>query len=134
MVHNQNNSCSEAYCTIPDCYSWVPSFIVSRDGEPMGLNEAQESPELYFDLLMNDPDRAMTFRGIHPREHGWVLYDPADEAQEYENGFHVGRNDSPALILEEAQSKYPDHDFLFQISENSQFYTRFILWMREFGA
>ena len=80
------------------------------------------------------PKRALTFRGIHPAEHGWVQYDPAGEVQEYENGFHAGMDDSPAAVLEEAQSKYPDHNFMFQISENSQFYTKFILWMREFGA
>lgn len=134
VIHNQNNSCSEAYRSIPDCYSWTPSYIIGIHGEAMGLNEAQENPESYFDLLMNDHNVAMTFRGIHPAEHGWVQYDPAGEVQEYENGFHAGMDDSPAAVLEEAQSKYPDHNFMFQISENSQFYTRFTLWMREYGA
>lgn len=134
VVHNQSDCCSEAYCTTPSHYGWTPSFVISNDGEAMGLNEAQENPESYFDILMNDPKWALTFRGIHPAEHGWVQYDPAGEVQEYENGFHAGMDDSPAAVLEEAQSKYPDHNFMFQISENSQFYTKFILWMREFGA
>lgn len=131
VVSNQTNCCSEAYRSVSDSYSWVPSFIMSNDGELLGLNEAQENPEMYFDILQNDPDRALTFRGIRPDDHGWVQYDPAGEVQEYENGLHLGMDDSPAAVLEEAQSKYPDHDFLFQISENSQFYTRFIIWMRE---
>ena len=131
VVHNQSNCCSEAYRSIPESYEWTPSYVISHDGEVIGLVEAQENPESYFDLLMNDPDRALTFRGIRPDEHGWVQYDPADEIQEYENGFHAGMNDSPADVLEKAQEKYPDHDFLFQISEQSQFYTKFILWMRE---
>ena len=130
VVHNANDCCSEAYRSSPDCYSWTPSFVLTDGGELLGLNEAQENPEQYFDLLLNDPDRALTFRGISPEEHGWVQYNPADEVQEYENGFHAGMNDSPATVLEKAQEKYPEHDFMFQISEQSQFYTRFILWMR----
>ena len=131
VVHNQSTCSSEAYRSSPDCYSWTPSYVPSNDGELLGLNEAQEDPEMYFDLLMNDPTRAMTFWGISPKEHGWVQYDPADETQEYANGLHRGMDDSPAAVLERAQEKYPDHDFMFQISEQSQFYTRFILWMRE---
>lgn len=134
VVHNQSDCCSEAYRASPDGYSWTPSYVLTDGGELLGLNEAQENPESYFDLLINDPDRALTFRGISPEEHGWVQYDPAGEVQEYENGFHAGMNDSPALIMEKAQESYPDWNFMFQISENSQFYTKFILWMREFGA
>ena len=117
--------------SIPESYGWTPSYVISHDGEVIGLVEAQENPELYFDLLMNDPNKALTFRGIHPDEHGWAQYDPAGEVQEYENGLHAGMNDSPALILEKAQESYPDWNFMFQIRENSQFYTRFALWMRE---
>ena len=131
VVHNESDCSSEAYRSSPDCYSWTPSFVISNNGGLMGLNEAQENPELYFDLLVNDPDRAMTFRGISAEAHGWVQYDPTDGVQEYANGLHRGMDDSPADILERAQEKYPDHDFMFQISEQSQFYSRFILWMRE---
>lgn len=132
VVPNESEGCNEAYRSSPDSYSWTPSYAVTDGGELLGLNEAQENPEAYFDLLINDPNKALKFRGISPEEHGWVQYDPADEeVQEYENGFHVWMNDSPAEVLEKAQEKYPDHDFMFQISERSQFYTRFILWMRE---
>ncbi len=132
VVHNESTGYSEAYRSSPDAYSWTPSYALTDGGELLGLNEAQENPELYFDLLTNDPDRALTFRGISPEEHGWVQYDPADDdVQEYERGFHLGMDDSPADVLKKAQEKYPDHEFIFQVSEQSQFYTRFILWMRE---
>lgn len=127
VAHNQNEMTSEAYRTQPDSYTWTPSYTV-HEGEILGLREAQANPEAYIELLLNDSDRACTF-DINLSDQGFVQYEPGDE-QEYQNGLHPGMNDSPSEILEKAQEKYPGHDFVFEISEQSQLYIGFILWMR----
>jgi len=48
--------------------------------------------------------------------------------EEFENGRLPGQNDEPSEIVENLPEGL---SYIFEISENSQFYVKFNLWVRE---
>lgn len=116
-------SCGKLIRTSPDCYSWTPDFL--RTDCEILCSECYDDGDV-IDLYLNDSDRALS-KGMlkEPLEfHGFRLFNDC----EYENGWHPGQNDKPSEIVK----ALPDGlDYIFEISENSQFYIKFNLWVRE---
>lgn len=116
-------SCGKLIRTAPDCYSWDPDFLMT-DCEILCSDCYDDG--VVIDLYLNDPDMALS-KGMlkEPLEsHGFRLFNDF----EFENGWHPGQNDKPQDILK----NLPDGlDYIFEISENSQFYIKFNLWVRK---
>ena len=124
-----NHETSKAYRCSGDSYEWKPYFLMTDDGDIIGGDEIEEDfdqqAEYIKNYLLNNPERVCVF-DFDLSEHGFVKCNEND----YENGWHPGQTDNPHKILEEAQKKWPDHDFVFGELHTSQFYITFSLYRR----
>lgn len=78
----------------------------------------------YLEHVADNPNSAVSIRGIDPAKHGYVKI-----AGEYENGFHLGQNDNPRSIYRALESKgYTG--ILFMIDSSGQFDMRFSVYAR----
>jgi len=116
-------SCGKLIKTSPDCYSWRPEFLLT-DCEILCSDCYDDSDVI--DLYINDYNKAlnkdMLKESLEP--HGFRLFNDC----EFENGWHPGQNDRPQEIVKNLPGNL---DYIFEISENSQFYVKFNLWVRE---
>jgi hypothetical protein len=117
--------CGKLVRTSPDSYSWTPSYAIVNDCELLCHECIESDPSDYLESLENNPSAAMTL-DIDPTDHGYVRMNE----HEYENGFFEGQNDSPKKILVELESKGYQR-VLFNISEASQFYMKFDVYVHE---
>ena len=116
----------KAYRTSPDCYSWLPYYVIIDD-EVIGGDECEADPEWYIEeYLLNDSDHVLySTIDIDLEKHRFVLCEG-----DYENGWY-GRNDLPSEILKKAQEKWPEHEFAFGDCTKGQFSVNFALYRRE---
>jgi hypothetical protein len=119
------NDCGKLVRTSPDSYSWTPSYALVNECELLCHECIEEDSSDYLEGLENNPSTAMTL-DIDPTAHGYVRMNE----HEYENGFHEGQNDSPKEILADLESKGYQR-VLFKISEASQFYMKFDVYVHE---
>jgi hypothetical protein len=116
--------CSECYDklirTSPDSYSWTPDFHVG-DGYIMCADCMASDPETIIEDCKNE-NKAVP-ESIDPTDHGWTLVnDPS-----FESGWFPGQNDDPTKILGQLQAV--GIDVLFKVSEQSQFYMRWDVYV-----
>lgn len=117
----------KAYRTSPDSYSWTSSIQYTDDGEYL----TPESPaDEWVEWAKNDPSRAI------------CNYPTADQLAELgftehecglQSGWHPGQTDNPKVVarnLVEMHLMGHDFDYLFRISEQSQFYTVFAVYVK----
>jgi len=110
----------KAYRTSPDCYSWTPSYLMTDDGD---LITKDYGVATIADYLTNDPYRCDIFDCDFSSEG----FEKSSES--YENGFHAGQTDNPKKIYDKLESE--GFDVIFQLTEQSQFYTVFTVWTRK---
>jgi hypothetical protein len=112
--------------TAPDSYSFVPDFWVN-DGELLSGDSVRDNhAEEYAQSIINNEKLANTILTDDNLEDiGFIKIEEG-----FENGWYE-KHDSPKQILDTALAKHPNGEFLFSISGQSQFATRFELWARE---
>jgi len=115
----------KAYRCSPDCYSWVPSYVMTEDCEIIGKDDLDDHIDSYIEIYLNDSNRAATFDNFDPAQYGFEKYNGT-----FESGVHPGQTDDPKKVAEKIESMHPNHDYLFTIDEQSQFYTKWCAWIR----
>lgn len=119
------SKCGKLIRTEPDSYSWEPDFFVN-DGELVCGDDVRDDPDAYLKTLYNNPKMANTIlTDSDLRNLGFELIKDG-----YESGMY-DRHDDPEEILEKAKEEHPGMTFVFSISSNGQFATRFELWGKE---
>lgn len=119
------SKCGKLIRTEPDSYSWEPDFFVN-DGELVCGDDVRDDPDAYLNTLYNNPKMANTIlTDSDLRNLGFELIKDG-----YESGMY-DRHDDPEDILEKAKKEHPGMTFVFSISSNGQFATRFELWGKE---
>lgn len=119
----------KAWRTSPTSYSWAPSYRVTDGGDIITPDDGALA--FIEDCAMTDyaqPIKALP---------GWVSAEDLCAAgfelhndYPYESGWHPGQTDNPAEIAEELFENETVTEIVFQIHENSQFYTRFNVWVK----
>lgn len=123
--YNICSECGKLIRTEPDSYSWEPDFFVN-DGELVCGDDVRDDPDAYLETLYNNPKMANTIlTDSDLRNLGFELIKDG-----YESGMY-DRHDDPEEILEKAMEEHPGMTFVFSISSNGQFATRFELWGKE---
>lgn len=116
------SDCNALIRTSPDSYFWQPDFIVND----CGIHCAQcieDNPEDTIESVKNT--RTPLPVSINPADHGWT------QLNKYplKSGWFPGQNDDPETYTKAMSNA--GIDYLFQIDEPSQFYTKWSVWVPE---
>lgn len=114
-------NCYRAVRTSPDCYSWRPAYVQSDCGATCE-DCARKDPDAILSEFLNNPDSAITF-DLDLASLGFERFN----TEHYENGWFPGQDDRPRHIIKHLPAGL---DYVFIVSENSQFYSKFDLWTR----
>jgi hypothetical protein len=118
------SNCNKIIRTSPTSYGWSPDFWVG-DGFIECGECTRSNPENYIGHLVNNTSIANTILSHKElTEQGFKKLN-----EEYQNGFHQGMNDNPKEIYNRLKGQHSE--IIFNISENSQFYTTFEVYIRE---
>jgi hypothetical protein len=118
--------CGRIVRTQGDSYSWQPSFAIVNECELVCHECLESDPEPLLRGLEGDASRCLTIDSIDPADHG---YRQINE-EPLETGWHPGQTDSPEVILGIMHALGAKR-VLFQLHENSQFYSRWNAWVHE---
>ncbi len=128
-----DHEAGKVYRTQGDSYMWRPSAIYDEGGE---LMTADTDLEVWLEWLLDEPGRRCLPTNIidisQLEEVGFFRW-PEPDSDDFENGWHPGQTDDPAKILAEIARTHPDHDAVFVLTENSQFYSKFAAYIRPQG-
>tara|TARA_R110000803_G_scaffold49591_1_gene103172 strand:+ start:615 stop:1256 length:642 start_codon:yes stop_codon:yes gene_type:complete len=114
--------CGKAIRSQGNSYHWTPSYAILGDDYVCHVCIADD-PESYVETLVNNANTANTILDeVQLAELGFEPYNGT-----YTNGWFDGQTDDPRTILDGAHGF---DDYVFSISENSQFYTKFVLFAR----
>lgn len=100
------SECGKLFRTDPDCHSWLPSFVVTKNCDHVCHECVRKDPEFYLSEMEGNSDNLCTIRGINPGNYGYIKI--ADE-----------RNDSSDKIEKELSQKKV-HRFLYNIDSVGQ--------------
>ena len=126
-------SCNKAIRTSPDSYDWSQAYAdVGDDCAILCGDCIVDDPAEYLKEITGDPDRCVTHamaRRIDLESAGYTRYSaPA----EYETGFHPGQTDDPRKVAEQIAARGIDSArILFVQAEQSQFYIRWEVWLKD---
>lgn len=125
------SNCYKAVRTLPDCYSWTPSYLWASDCEILCLDCATEWPEDIIDHYKNDYYMAIV-PDFYPTliEHGFICYSPDEYCQRFETGWHPGQTDDPKKVAKDIEENLPDYDYIFKIDSVGQFDTHWSVFLR----
>jgi len=138
--HDEWCTCSECYKGIrtnPNSYGWEPSFINTEYG--LLCHECcKEDPEYIIDEYKNNISKAIPNWAIELIENEGFscLEDNEMTCTRFQNGWHQGMNDTPEKIIKSIEEEFEiDHinnifDYIFVITDNSQFYINFTIFLR----
>ena len=118
---------SKAYRTSPDCYGWLPYYVIN-DCEVIGGDEIEGGDMLEWyinEYLLNDPTRANLFRGVDLEKLGFEQYNGT-----FESGWYPGQNDDPKDVFRKIQRELPKMDVVFSITGKGQFDVHWKAWIR----
>lgn len=127
-------SCYKMLRTEPTSYFWQPRYLVSTDGYV-----CEHCAVEYFEDQLGEDD-GNYIGNVDKALFAWAI--PALKSVGFshfngtlQHGWHKGMDDRPADVVEKL-SREPDIDmdrieWVFVISETSQFYIEFQLWTRE---
>ena len=124
------HECGGAVRTSPDSYGWSPSFVVLDDCDLVCLDCLIESGlDDYLESLENNPKIAINDSlqsRIELTDYGYTML---DDYSDNKNGLHRGMNDDPTSIYDDLKGQH--NRILFVISETSQFYITFDVYVKE---
>lgn len=115
-----------AYRTQADSYSWEPTAVFNE--EICEYMVPDDGIELWIEWAINDPRRCLmshTFSDDELAAEGFV-----ERSCDYASGWFEGMDDDPEAIARTIHEREPGTDVLFKLSENSQFYSRFCVFVR----
>lgn len=118
--------CGKLVRTSGDSYSWQPAYVIMNDCELFCHECAQGFAEEYLQSIEGEPDRCCALDDVDPEDYGYVKHN----AESFETGWHPGQNDDPHKLAKELRS-YGIERFLFKLDENSQFYSRWSVYIHE---
>ena len=115
--------CGKAVRSTGNSYSWTPSYAIL--GDDFVCHECiADDPTAYLETLTNNAHSANTmldadyFEGNGYEQHNGT----------YASGWFDGQTDDPVKILGLLDTDA--NEFVFDLTEQSQFYARFTLWFR----
>jgi hypothetical protein len=119
----------KAYRTSPSSYGWKSSIVYLDDGQMIAKGEVEDGTCLddYIKYLVDHPTRCDQF-DVDWSENGFERMVPEGQ---YETGSHACQNDDPRKLFAEWKARKPDHEFLFTLDEQSQFYITYSIWGRK---
>ena len=121
--------CNRIFRVSGDSYMWKPFYVQFGNGDRL-CGECVLDDEFFDDALaefVNISQRVVTWCDEKTlTDHGWERYNP----RPYENGWYPGQNDTPAQAVERVQLDFPDNDWVFLLDENSQFYSKFSIFIK----
>jgi hypothetical protein len=121
------DNCYRAIRTNADSYSWTPYFVMDDNGIQCA-ECALEDIEALIDTFKDDAHRCIPAdlaRRIDFASEGWEKVN----ADSFESGWHPGQTDNPEDIASELASRADVVSYLFVQDEQSQFYTRFSVYI-----
>lgn len=111
--------------TIPTHYGWIPTFMITSDGDIWAEDEVNDSSlESYADVLINNDNQADLWKTDFSRL-GFVKYD-----KQGESGFHYGQNDTPQNMRDEIENAFGECDIIWSIDGSGQFDVMFSAWYK----
>ena len=131
IIDHDSNVC---YRTSPTSYDWQPSYAILDDGSIFGshnLNDEFLRLE-YIESLINSPTKGNTF-GANKLKLGYHGFEKVNRGS-FESGLHEGMNDDPRVILNHLLKNDPEGEFIFDLSEASQFYITFDVYKRSLDS
>ncbi len=124
--------CGKAFRTSPDSYHWTMAGAWEGECDLVCHECLTDDPADYLKEITGDSSRCVSefmARKINFEEEGYTRY---SDSGEYETGFHPGQTDSPAKVVETLKARGIDSArILFVQSEQSQFYVRWEVWLRD---
>lgn len=118
----------KAYRTLPDCYQWEPSVVLTNDCEWFTPEQPVSDWIEYAEMTgPTSPVRCLPswVSADEIKAEGWVQQDETV----YQSGFHAGMTDDPAALGARLFSEGAV-GVLFQKVQNSQFYLEFIIYTK----
>lgn len=130
-------NCARLIETQPSHYGWQPSFVIAADGDtlckPCALDDDMD--ELLGQFVGNQRSAVSWLSAAELEPFGWA--DALPESADAESSWHSGQNDTPELLLTRWRARLErdgadesSWQWLFVITERSQFYSRFRLLAR----
>ncbi len=119
------HGCNKLIRTSADSYSWQPSYWVT-DSEILCVECVKEDPDAYLEAHEGDADTCISIEDIDPADHGYVKVNE----DSYESGWHPGQTDDPQKVAAELTAKGVKR-YLFRKDENSQFYSKWSVYVHE---
>jgi hypothetical protein len=119
------SDCGKLVRTSADSYCWQPSYVCG-DGELLCHECVEQDPEEHLKSLEDNERACNTIDSIDPADHGYIAFNE----DSYESGWHPGQTDDPAKIAKELRERGVSR-FVFQLDENSQFYSKWSVFVHE---
>lgn len=128
--HTTCTGCGKIIRTSPTHYGWTPDYLIT-DGEIFCKDC------ITFDIvegqMLNNPSRCNTiYKEDDFISHGYTKYGRVlpygGFEYEYETGLHEGMNDDPKKVYDQLKDDYKN--IIFSITEQSQFYTKWCVYVK----
>ena len=125
--------CGAFINTNPTHSGWQPNYIYLPGEGAICRNCALRNPGDLIDAYQNDPAKAVWGWFIPAlADKGWTCMErDTNGCIRYETGFHAGQNDDPKVEAETLRRELPTHDFLFVITDSSQFDINWTVYIRK---
>lgn len=117
-----------AYRTTADSYQWQPTAVFNSDTCEYMVPE--DGHDVWLEWAENDPSRCLMERSVSDADMTAAGY--VEHECGLENGWHPGQDADPVKIADAIRREAGDDDvdIIFQLSETSQFYIGFCVWVR----
>lgn len=119
----------KAWRTSPTSYDWSPSYMITDDGEIITSDDGADA----FIEECSITDYAQPIAALPDWVTGADLqnagFDKAND-DSFETGWFAGQTDTPSQLAQKLFEDETVYEIVFQIDENSQFYTRFSAWVK----
>ena len=129
---NRCQDCRKLIRTEENSYHWLPQYEII-DSDYMCVDCLKENLPFTLDGYVNEVTRAVTWLSADDLyQHGWEDAFPGEH--DAQNGLHAGMNDKPADFVTRLRDSGDERDYLFVITDKSQFYMEFRLLVRSIDS
>ena len=142
--YDRCDDCQRLIRTSPDCYAWVPQYVIFDERGVYGDYSAGDmvcadclrdnAESVIADQYANNPHRAITWLSAADlTELGWR--DAMPDSYDAETGLYPGQNDTPDAVVERFRASLDGDraplDYVFLITDKGQFDIHYRLFVRE---